>query len=140
MDETVLEIREYIEEGYKPLVDYADWRVAILNYIDELRPDQNTRMERHMETDEVFVLMRGRTVLFMGGNSPQVEVITPQVMEPGKLYNVKKGAWHNILMTRDASILLVENRNTDDDNSEYFYLTPEMHNQVMEIAKTNQID
>jgi hypothetical protein len=140
MDKTVLEIREYTDEGYQPLIDYADWRVAILNYIDELRPDQNTRMERHMETDEVFVLMRGRTVLFMGGNGAQVDVITPQVMEPGKLYNVKKGAWHNVLMTRDASILLVENRNTDDENSEYFYLTPEMHDQVLEIAKTNQIN
>ena len=140
MDETVLEICEYTEDGYKPLIDYGDWRVAILNYIDELRPDQNTQMERHMQTDEVFVLMRGRTILFLGGNDAKVDAITPEVMESGKLYNVKKGAWHSILMTRDASILLVENRDTDDENSEYFHMTAEMHNQVLGIAKAHQID
>lgn len=139
MNEAVLEITEYNEIGYKPLVDYGEWRVAILNYIDELDLDQNPKLERHMETDEVFVLLRGRTVLYMGGNDAQVTSLTPQVMEPGKLYNVKRAAWHNILMSHDASVLLVENKNTGRSNTEYFDLTPEMHNQLLEVAKTHQI-
>ena len=36
MDESLLEIRDYTGEGYQPLVDYADWRVAILNYLDNV--------------------------------------------------------------------------------------------------------
>lgn len=139
MDESVLEIREYNELGYKPLVDYGEWRVAILNYIDELDLDQNPRLERHMETDEVFVLMRGKTVLYMAGNEAQVGEITPLVMEPGKLYNVKRAAWHNILMSHDASVLLVENKNTSKSNTEYFSPTPEMQKTLREIASIHQI-
>ena len=140
MDKTILDIREYNKVGYKALVDYGEWRVAILNYIDELDLDQNPRLERHMETDEVFVLLRGKTVLYMGGNEKQVKKITPQVMEPGKLYNVKRAAWHNILMSHDASVLLIENKNTSKKNSEYFRPTPEMQAQLREIAKNNQIE
>jgi len=35
----LLEIKEYSEEGYKPIIDYGAWRVAILNFIDELLPE-----------------------------------------------------------------------------------------------------
>jgi hypothetical protein len=66
MDEKLLEIREFTGIGYKPLIDYGTWRVAILRYIDELIPDQIERIERHNETDEVFVLLEGQAVLFLG--------------------------------------------------------------------------
>lgn len=67
MDEKLLEIREYDGEGYKALVDYGGWRVAILRYLDEIQPDQIKEMECHIETDEVFVLIQGSAVLLMGG-------------------------------------------------------------------------
>jgi hypothetical protein len=140
MDESLLEIRGYDGIGYQPLVDYADWRVAILNYLDNVRPDLNKIMERHLETDEVFVLTRGKGVLLLGGNGPQPTMVQPEVMDIGKLYNVKRNGWHTILLTRDASVLLVENNNTGDANSEHFTIPPELHNQVMEIAKQHQID
>lgn len=140
MDEAILEIREYTGTGYKPLIDYADWRVAILNYLVEVSPEENKRMERHTETDEVFVLTRGRAILIMGGNKAQADCVDPQPMEIGKLYNIRRNAWHTILMSHDASILLVENRDTGDHNSEFFEMTPEMRNKVKEIAKTHQID
>ena len=140
MDESLLEIRDYTGEGYQPLVDYADWRVAILNYLDNVRPDLNNGMERHLETDEVFVLTRGKGVLLLGGNGAQVESVQPEAMEIGKIYNVKRNAWHSILLSRDASILLVENKDTGESNSEYFTVSAELHQQVMEIAKNHQID
>lgn len=140
MDESVLEIREYTGTGYKPLIDYADWRVAILNFLNEVSPELNKRMERHTETDEVFVLTRGKAVLVMGGNNAQADEVSPQSMEIGKLYNIKRNAWHTILMSRDASVLLVENKDTGDHNSEFFDLTDAMHSQVLEIAKTHAIE
>ena len=140
MDEAVLEIREYTGIGYKPLIDYADWRVAILNYLEDVSPELNKTMERHTQTDEVFVLTRGKAVLLMGGNGTQAEGVAPQPMEPGKLYNIRRNAWHSILMSRDASVLLVENKDTGDHNSEFFDMTEEMRGQVMEIAKTHAIE
>jgi hypothetical protein len=134
MDESVLEIREYKGEGYKPLVDYASWRVAILRYIDELEPDRIETLERHTETDEVFVLLHGQGVLLMGGNAATVNAIVPQALEPGKLYNVKRNAWHSTLLSQDASVLIVENRDTNESNSEYARLTSEQKRSILETA------
>jgi ureidoglycolate hydrolase len=134
MDQRYIEILEYIGEGYKPLVDYGDWRVAILRYIDELQPDRIKEMERHTETDEVFVLFQGQGVLLVGGVGSQVDAIYPQVMEFGKLYNVKRNVWHSILLSLDASVLLVENRNTSKSNSEYSSLTREQREAILEQA------
>ena len=140
MDESLLEIRDYDGEGYKPLIDYGDWRVAILNFLEVMRPERSDTMERHTETDEVFVLTRGKGVLLMGGNGPKVDGIYSEVMAICKVYNVKRNAWHSILLSQDASVLLVENKDTDKHNTEYFDLSSEHRRQLMEIAQSNQID
>jgi len=135
MDESLLEIREYDGEGYQPLVDHAGWRVAFLRYIDELLPERIEAMERHVETDEVFVLLNGAGTLLLGGNAAGVDEIASQAMEPGKIYNVKRNSWHTILLSRDATVLLVENRDTGPQNSEYVRLTPEQRQSILEIAQ-----
>ena len=139
MDESMLEIREYLGEGYKPLIDYGEWRVAILRYLDGMQPDRIDQMERHTETDEVFVLLCGQGVLILGGTGMQIEGVYPQVMEQGKLYNVKRNAWHTILLSRDASVLLVENNDTSEQNSEYAFLSTGQRTQIVEQASQYQI-
>ncbi len=119
MDEALLEIRQYTGEGYLPLIDFNTWRVAILRWEPASLPENIDRMERHTQTDEVFVLLEGQATLVLGGNSEKVDGIHPQVLEPCKLYNVKQNTWHSILLSRDVSILIVENRNTGEGNSEY---------------------
>lgn len=134
MDESLLEIREYQGSGYQPLIDFGAWRVAILRYLDEIQPDRIDLMERHTETDEVFVLLNGRGILLMGGREKEMAGIHPQAMECGKLYNVKRHAWHSILLSRDASVLLVENRDTGRHNTEYNKLSAEQRRTIVQIA------
>lgn len=124
MNENLLEMHEYLGEGYKPLIDFNCWRVAVLRYLDELQPDRISYFERHNETDEVFVLLQGQAVLFMGEGNETVETVSPVVMRNGVFYNVKRGAWHTAALSRDATILLVENRDTARENSSYFDLLP----------------
>ncbi len=138
MDEQLLEIRDYEGEGYQPLVDYGTWRVAILRFLDGLQPERQSSMERHTETDEVFVLTKGKGMLIMGGNGMQIDGIYPQIMEIGKIYNVKRNAWHTVLLSRDASVLLVENCNTDKHNSEYADLSNEQRKLIVDIAAHEQ--
>jgi ureidoglycolate hydrolase len=140
MDESLLEIREYQGKGYQPLVDYEGWRVALLRFQEELEPERIDSMERHSETDEVFVLLLGQGVLIMGGCKAQVERICPQVMERGKIYNVKRNAWHTILLSRDASVLLVENKDTGEHNSETTQLSGEIRRSILEKAHSEQIE
>ena len=64
MDKKLLEICEFTGIGYQPIIDFSTWRVAILNYIDEIRPEKIEKMERHNETNEVFVLIKGRHFIF----------------------------------------------------------------------------
>ena len=140
MDENWLQIREYEEEGFKPLIFFEGWRVCILRYLDELRSNNIHKVERHTETDEVFVLLKGKGVLIIGGNNPRVDDISPQVMEQGKLYNVRQNTWHTILLSRDASVLIVENPDTGEQNSEFHSLSEDSRSQILEAAKQNGID
>ncbi len=113
----MIEIKEYIEEGYSPVIDYDKWRVAILNEIDELYVGNLTKMQKHMESDEVFVLLRGKCTLFVGDGDEEIGNISKYDLEPYKCYNVKKGTWHTHTLTEEGKVLIVENRNTCDDNS-----------------------
>src|SRR5664279_732271 len=99
MDEKMLEIREFTSPGYQPVIDFSMWRVAILNYIDEIRPERIEKMERHNETDEVFVLIKGQGILFLGEGDESVVKIHPQVLEPSKIYNVKRSVWHSTVLS-----------------------------------------
>ncbi|HEX8990941.1 MAG TPA: hypothetical protein VF784_04635 [Anaerolineales bacterium] len=80
-------------------------------------------MERHLETDEVFVLTRGAGTIIVGGNGPEPGEFEAQPMELGKIYNVRQRVWHTVSLSRDAAVLIVENLNTVRENSEYAELS-----------------
>ena len=130
----LLEVTEYTGEGYRPLIDYGQWRVAILRYIDELRPENISQMQRHAETDEVFVLLHGRCILFLGDGDESVVSIHAQDMEPLKLYNVKQGAWHTHTLSDDATVLIVENQNTTAHNSPEIEVSATQRQQLVELT------
>ena len=109
-----LDIIDYTGKGYEPAMVFESWRVAFLNYDDCF--DKITFLERHMVTDEVFMLLEGEATLYIGLEK------TPIAMENHKVYNIKKGIWHNIKVSRDAKVFIVENDNTTHDNSEYITL------------------
>jgi len=134
MDVRLLEVRQYDGEGYRPLIDFGTWRVAILRWEPSMEPDKITFMERHTQTDEVFVLLHGQATLILGGNSSQVVDIFPQKLEGCNIYNVKQNAWHTVLQSRDASILIVENYNTGDENSEYCELSENFKKKIRDLG------
>ncbi|HPB68259.1 MAG TPA: hypothetical protein PLT76_03210 [Candidatus Omnitrophota bacterium] len=131
----LLDVREYPGEGYRPLVDFGSWRVAVLNYIEELRADNLRAMQRHDETDEVFVLLRGRCILFLGEGQDAVTAVHARNMEPFKIYTVKKAAWHTHTLTEDAMVLIVENRDTDVHNSPCCPLTGEQSRDIVRFTR-----
>ena len=139
MDEKLIEIREFTGPGYQPVIDFGKWRVAILNFLDEIQPDRIESMERHNETDEVFVLQKGNGILFLGEGKTNIEKIHPITMEPGKIYNVKQSVWHTVVLSRDGSVMIVENRNTSRENSDYLYLTKEHRHVIMKTAQLEEL-
>lgn len=131
-----LEITEYVGEGYHPCVDYGEWRVAILRYIAELEAEEITHLERHNETDEVFVLLAGRCVLLIGEGEDTIERVQAVDMLPHKLYNIKRAAYHNHALSKDAVVLIVENRNTGADNSDQLPLSAAQREQIVQLTQT----
>lgn len=108
-----LDIIDYEGAGYKPAVKFEAWRVAFLKHADSF--DRIVKLERHMETDEIFMLLEGEATLIIGLEKTLVP------MEKHKIYNVKKGTWHNIKVSEDAKVFIVENDDTTVNNTEYVY-------------------
>lgn len=135
LPETLIEVRDHTGPDYKPLIDFQTWRVALMNYTDDLTPDKINRMQKHTETDEVFVLMAGRCILFIGEGEDSVTKVHAVDMEPYKLYNVKRGVWHSHTFSRDARVLIVENRDTVDANSPFVGLSGEQQKEVVDLTK-----
>ncbi len=132
--ENLLAIHRHDGPSYRPLVDFASWRVAILNFSEDLLPQNLNRMQRHNETDEVFVLLEGRCILFVGEGGQALTRIHAQPLEPGQVYNVKKAVWHTHTLSADAKVLVVENRDTTYDNSPFTPLTEEQHRELMALV------
>ncbi len=130
----LLEIHRHDAPSYKPLVDFESWRVAILNFSEDLLPENLTRMQRHNETDEVFVLLEGSCILFVGEGSDCVTRIHGELLQPGRVYNVKKAVWHTHTLSEDAKVLVVENRDTTYDNSPFTPLSEGLHRELIEMV------
>jgi len=118
----MLRIESYEGEGYRPLVDFGGWRVAFLRFIDELDPEKITQLERHLETDEVFVLLNGEAVLFIGEGDAMVEQMGCEKLTANKVYVVERNTWHTCVLDSTATILLVENQDTGLENTDYIKL------------------
>ena len=135
LSESLIEVREYNGPDYQPLIDYQNWRVAIINYTSDLMPDKINRMQKHTETDEVFVLMTGRCILFVGDGEEAVIKVHAVDMEPYQAYNIKRGVWHSHTFSEDARVLIVENRDTVVENSPFVGLSESQCGELVKLTK-----
>ena len=111
-----MEVLEYTGIGYQPILACRDWRVAVLNYHEELLPQNINNFQQHSLTDEAFVLLKGHCILFLAEDESLQEIHAVE-MEPHKVYNIKQGTYHTHTLTEDAMVLIVEADDTCDDNS-----------------------
>ena len=119
IDKTVegLDVVSFSGAGYKRLVDGPKWTLAMINYAPNFDERNFTRLERHLATDETFVLLDGEATLAIGPDAWLVP------MERLKYYNVLAGTWHHVLMKPGARILIGENSDTSRENSEYLEIS-----------------
>lgn len=134
IEEKLLQVSEYKGEGYLSLIHYEKWRVAELRYCDELLPHNITKLQCHSMTDEIFVLLQGECTLFIASGAGRIEDIYAQPLKPLKIYNVKKGTWHSHTLSRDATVLIIENDDTCDDNSPELPLTAAQREKISELS------
>lgn len=103
-------------EGYEPFLISDGWQVAQLNYLPGHGLDDMDDVEVHRRTDEAFVLFAGTAVLVaaeIGAEGVSFECVR---MTLGVTYNIPAGVWHNIGMSHDARMIIVERSRTHLDD------------------------
>jgi len=99
----------------------GDWKVSVLNGLPRFYPGHLDYVERHLQTDEVFILTDGEAKLYLAGDGEQPEKVPEGCpMERGKAYNVKRNVWHAVEVHEGTSILVIERTDTDDSNTIHF--------------------
>ena len=61
----LLEIGQFFDDGYKPVLDFHGWRVAMLRYGEFVDAKDLHQVERHRNTNEVFILTVGQADLIL---------------------------------------------------------------------------
>lgn len=97
--------------GYSPVLSFSGFTVAMLRHSDAGR-QLPSRVERHPQSDEVFILTAGWATLVVcdGEGRPRRPFVT--VMQLNVAYNVRAGVWHTVVMSTDAHIVLIERDGT----------------------------
>ncbi|MHB9030801.1 MAG: ureidoglycolate lyase [Candidatus Latescibacterota bacterium] len=102
--------------GYAPLFESRhDWMVAVYNGC----PFPGY-LERHNTSDEAFILMAGRAIMIVGDNGPDASIAKPVELAPFQAINIRRSVWHGLLTSREARVLIVENRDVTAGNSNYW--------------------
>ena len=126
----LLNISSHDEGGIGGIVNGRGYDVLLLNYLPRLHWDRIDDMQRHLETDECFVLLEGRAVLFLAAGEERPGELEHCELEKGKIYTVPRNVWHTQTMTENAKILLVECSGTVAENSPRCPVSPEQKEQI----------
>lgn len=110
-------------EGYNPFLIRPQWQVAILNYAPAEALEAIEKLDIHHHTDEVFVLLAGKSVLIAASIQNHIIAYHTVDMQPGVVYNVPCGVWHKIAMHEGARVCIIENPNTHLGDFEFYNLS-----------------
>lgn len=108
----LIEIYSHTGEGYNPFFIKDNWQVAQLNYMPALGISNIEKLEKHVHTDEIFILFRGTAVLIAAEEQETGFAFQSINMKQGITYNIPANRWHAIAMEKDAEIIIVEKSNT----------------------------
>jgi hypothetical protein len=117
MDVTGLQIEDIHESGWHvPIPDGGGWMAAFMNG-DAESWKLPAKIERHSETDEVFMLLEGAATLGLAGDGEEPGSLTAVSMKPLVLYNVLNRNWHTCAFGPGSRVLIVERAGTGKANT-----------------------
>ena len=103
----------YNGDDFKAVLTTDGWKIGLLKKSE--RFSSLCVWERHLKTDEVFVLLSGKATLYI---KKEDESIEETEMEYSTVYNVPACEWHHIVVSEDATVMVVENSDTSKENTE----------------------
>jgi ureidoglycolate hydrolase len=130
-----IEVKEFSGEGMSRVYENSKWMVGIKNWKPANDITGIDCLERHNETDELFVLLAGRCTLVYANEKDGSLDIAAVEMEPFKVYNIPASLWHNTVTQRDTKMALIEDSSTGAGNSNVLQLKPEQIEAVKKLVK-----
>lgn len=125
---------EFTGEGMSRVYENEKWTVGIKNWKPANDITGIDCLERHNQTDELFVLISGACTLVYANETEQGLSFESVNMEPMKVYNIPATLWHNTITKKDTKMILIEDSNTSMDNSDIFNLSEEQINKIKELV------
>ena len=122
-------------EGLTRVFENEKWMVGIKNWkpMNDIANIDN--LERHNETDELFILLQGRCTLLFANETADGLDIQAVEMEPLHVYNIPRTLWHNTVTQKDTKLALIEDSSTGSANSDNLDLTEAQIARVHELVK-----
>lgn len=115
----------YAGEAMQRVYENKKWTIGVKNWKPGSDPGMIDCLERHNETDELFVLLRGSCVLVCAEETDGGLKFDAEAMDPGAVYNIPQGLWHNAITSRDAKLIVIEDVSTGMSNSDILSLNEE---------------
>ena len=115
----------YDGEGMNRVYENEKWMVGLKNWKPANDRAGIDCLERHNETDELFILLKGTcTLVYATETGPGLDLGAVK-MEPLKVYAIPARLWHNTITERDTKLALIEDVSTGMENSDIRALTVE---------------
>jgi hypothetical protein len=127
MEETMQGIysKQHDGEGLARVYENTAWMVGLKNYKPANDAGLFTEIERHRESDELFLLLAGSCVLLSGFEEKGSLRFEAQAMKTGTLYVIPSSLWHTTITKPGARLALVEDPGTGAANSDARVLSAE---------------
>ncbi len=108
----MIEKHIFTGEDFKVAMQFENWKIGLLRY--SKRFSSFDRLERHLLTDEAFILLDGEAILYTDTENVQ--------MKKCVVYNIPRAVWHHIVVSKDATVMVVENSSTCEENTEIKFI------------------
>ena len=108
----MIEISMFNGKDFSVVKQFEGWKIGFLRISP--RFSVFDRLERHLLTDEAFILLDGQATLYTDKESV--------VMQKNTVYNIPKAEWHHIVVSEDATVMVVENSSTCEENTEIKFI------------------
>lgn len=110
-------------EGMKRVFENDKWTVGIKNWKPANDLANFDNLERHNETDELFVLLEGSCTLIFAKEKEGMLEMGAAKMQKNRVYNIPRTMWHNTITEPGTKLVLIEDVNTSMENSDILPLT-----------------
>ncbi len=115
-------VYEFAGEGMQRVFENEKWTVGIKNWKPANDVTGIDCLERHNNTDELFVLVEGACTLIYANESKEGLEFGVVNMQPNKVYNIPATLWHNTITQKDTKMILIEDSITSMNNSDILEL------------------